>query len=97
MTERLTGVAIKRDGVLHERGASIREHWRLRTIVNPLGTLPADRRATGDVDGFMSSEGRFVTRWEARDIAIHSGQLHERWKSSAREPLSSDINWDGHA
>lgn len=85
--ERLTGVAIKREGCIHERGAGCREHWRLRQIINP-------RLLPDDIDGFMTNYGCFVTRAEARTLAIASGQLSSSWKTSARNLFSSDIDWE---
>jgi hypothetical protein len=45
------------------------------------------------VDGFLTSTGRFVNRFEAKDIAIQAKQIHDRWRETKRELLSSDINW----
>jgi hypothetical protein len=47
----------------------------------------------GDIDGFMTSTGRFVDRDEAKEVAIASGQVHERWKGVSRDLLSSDVDW----
>lgn len=91
MREYITCVAIKRDGVVRHMGPAVREHHRLRQIINP--PLTGNHKMDGDVDGFMTCQGRFLTRAEARDVAIASRQLHERWKTSARDPLSSDLEW----
>lgn len=89
-TERLTSVAIKRGDEVHHRG--FKSHYMLRAALNP---EHKDHRLTveGDVDGFMTSAGRFVTRREARDVAIGAGQINESWRTAQRDLLSSDINW----
>lgn len=86
-TERLVNAAIIRNGETHE---SFRSHAQIRAklkdedIYNP---------TPGDREGFMTSKGRFVSRAEAVDIGIKSGQLEDGWYVVRRPLLSSDINW----
>lgn len=84
MTERLIACAIIRDGVTHSSG---RAHWEVRAALkdeDPYKGPPSD------ISGFMTSEGRFVTRDEAKPIAEVAGQC----RPQGRELLSSDIDWD---
>jgi hypothetical protein len=84
MTEKLTAVAIIRDGVTESRG--FKSHWELRYAMkdeNPQKGLP------GDIEGFITSTGRFVTRHEAKSIAAEAGQA----QPTIRDLLSSDIDW----
>lgn len=87
--ERLVSVAIQRDGVVHARHKS---HYELRMSMNPDDPDPRVGRM-GDIEGFMTSQGRFVTRDEGRDVAVASGQLGKEWERGGRKLLSSDINW----
>jgi hypothetical protein len=89
-TERLAAAAIMRGGDVLERG--FRSHWELRQALKP-GLIDYSRGEPGDIEGFVTSNGRFVNRHEAKDIAIAAGQIHERWKNSGRDLLSSDIDW----
>lgn len=86
--ERLVSTAIKRDGFIHAIG---RAHWEVRYT---LGDQDAYRRTSGDVEGFMTDSGCFVTRAEAKQIAVKSGQLPPNWATVHREVLSSDLDWD---
>ena len=47
----------------------------------------------GDIEGFVTSTGRFVDRDQAKAVGIASGQLGRMWRDGARKLLSSDINW----
>jgi hypothetical protein len=87
MTERLTHTAIHRAGKI-EWG--FQSHYQLR---QSLGDSDPHSHQMGDVEGFMTSNGRFVTRFEAKDIAIESKQISDGWRTAKRELLSSDINW----
>lgn len=87
MTERLKCCAIVRNTVLCQ---GFQAHWQLRQDINP--AKPEGHR--GDVEGFMTTFDRFVTRHEAITVGIASGQLHHLWKQATRELLSSDINWN---
>jgi hypothetical protein len=88
MTERLTAVAIQRNGETFSQ--NFKSHYQLRCWLSD----PDPQRSTrGDVDGFLTSTGRFVNRFEAKDIAIQAKQIHDRWRETKRELLSSDINW----
>lgn len=86
--ERLASVAIQRGDTVESRG--FKSHWELRAALgdeNPQSPLP------DDVSGFLTSTGRFVSRCEARDIGVASGQLSPSWARVERDLLSSDINW----
>lgn len=86
--ERLTAAAIKRGGEVLERG--LKSHFQLRAA---LGDADPARRMIDDEEGFMTDTGRFVNRYEAKDIAIAAGQINKRWREAQRPLLSSDINW----
>lgn len=86
--ERLHGVAIKGpDGraMAMARGS----HSDLRRQYNIV------EHDTDFEHGFMTDASRFVTRNEARIIAVASGQLGPQWAKAGREVLSSDVDWDG--
>jgi hypothetical protein len=87
MTERLTHAAVMRGG---EIKSGFRSHYELR---QSLGDTNPQSRQMGDVEGFMTSNGRFVNRFEAKDIAIEAKQISDGWRTAKRELLSSDINW----
>ncbi|QDM32120.1 hypothetical protein FNL55_12810 [Tardiphaga sp. vice352] len=84
MTERLVSVAVRRDGEIHSRG--FKSHWDLRAA---LGDAEPWNKNRSDEEGFLTSEGRFVGRWEAAAVAFEAGQS----SGCGRELLSSDINW----
>lgn len=77
--ERLTGVAIIRDGKLlsMDKGS----HSQLRGW---------KEREPNDVEGFLTSENRFVGRATAHKIGVEAGQVHQ----IGRELLSSDVTWE---
>jgi len=88
MSEKLVAAALVRDGVTESRG--FRSHWEIRAA---LGDDDPTKSRPGDDEGFLTDTGRFVTRSEARDIGIASGQLAAGWRQVRRDLLSSDINW----
>lgn len=82
--ERLKCAAIQRDGKIHD---GLRSHYELRRSLGD--TLPQTSQLN-DVEGFLTSKGRFVDREEAQRVALAAGQI----SSLQRRPLlSSDINW----
>lgn len=83
-TEWLVSVAISRGGTIH---SGLRSHYELRSS---LGDESPHIPNPDDIEGFMTSEGRFVGRREAQDVAIASGQLS---RPQGRPLLSSDIEW----
>lgn len=87
MTERLKCCAIVRDTVLRQGYTA---HWQLRQDID---FSKPDARP-GDVEGFMTTHDRFVTRREAVVVGVASGQLSAHWKTATRDLLSSDINWN---
>lgn len=86
--EKLEAVAILRNGETLSRGA--KSHYELRQM---LGDHSPDFAQDGDVEGFITNMGRFVTRDEAKQIGVASGQLHPSWKMANRTLLSSDVRW----
>jgi hypothetical protein len=66
-------------------------HYALRSS---LGYADASQFKLGDVPGFLTSRGRFVTRAEAVPVGVASGQLVKEWLTVRRELLSSDIDWE---
>lgn len=88
--ERLVSVAIMRNDEVLDRG--MKSHYQLRMALNPDDPNPSLGQI-GDIDGFMTSKGRFVDRDEARDVALLSGQIHPSWRTASRDLLSSDVDW----
>lgn len=88
--ERLTAAAIKRDGDVLERG--FKSHYQLRSALDPNDPNPREGKP-GDVDGFVTTAGRFVDREQAKKVALAAGQISEHWERATRQLLSSDINW----
>jgi len=93
--ERLVGCAIVREGKTHPNPEGLRfgptSHYEVRA-----GLRDADpaRSCPTDIEGFLTSAGRFVTREEAIPIGVAAGQLHPRWAGArGRKLLSSDLNW----
>lgn len=87
--EFIVAVAIKRNGKIFNpprRGS----HVELR---RSMGDADPSRWHPGDVDGFVTNRGRFVTRKEAVPIAIEAGQLRGEWREATRDLLSSDFDW----
>lgn len=88
--ERLLAVAIIRNGEVRST-QFCRSHRELRQIIDPDGdpnvSLP------GDLEGFVTTNGRFLSRGQAVRVGIDAGQLDQRWREARRELLSSDIDW----
>lgn len=82
--ERLSACAIKRDGVVHSYGFKSHSDIRQR-----LGDKDPYTTNISDIDGFITSIGRFVGRFEANKISSEAGQC----PMLGRELLSSDIDW----
>lgn len=87
--ERLTGCAIRRNREWHAP-EGCRSHAEVRRL---LGDENEYQSRPGDVEGFITSEGRHVGRSEAVIVGIGSGQVPPAWRGVSRELLSSDINW----
>lgn len=87
--ERLWGVAYRGlDGKLYVGGPK-GSHMNLR---HAHGILEHD---TDFEAGFLTSANRFVTRAEAKGVAIESGQIDGKWwkVGEGRELLSADVQW----
>ena len=82
--EHLVAAAIVRDGTIHSNGA--RAHYEIR---HQLGDDNCSQSNPDDVEGFLSSTGRFLTRREAMVIGERAGQC----RPMVRDLLSSDIRW----
>jgi len=82
--ERLKCAAIMRDGKIHD---GLRSHYELRSA---LGDRSPQTSQLTDVEGFLTTKGRFVDRAEAQDVALLAGQLRS---AQGRPLLSSDIDW----
>lgn len=82
--ERLTGVAIHRDGLNHTMLKGSHAQIRAR-----LGDEDPYTSNPNDIEGFITSHNRFVTRDEAKSIGDAAGQC----RPMARTLLSSDISW----
>lgn len=85
--ERLKSAAIVRDGKDYSGHKS---HAQVRAA---LGDEDPYTSNPGDIEGFMTTENRFVTRRQAVKVGVAAGQLTEQWLMVGRELLSSDINW----
>lgn len=85
VTERLVSVAIVREGRVHSRG--FKSHAELRAALGDAEPYQQIERPW-DVEGFLTSTGRFVNRREAVHVANESGQCRGR----VGELLSSDID-----
>lgn len=85
--ERLTEAAIIRGGTTH---AGWRSHGEIRCSLDD--EYPYEqRRRPEDTEGFMTSHGRFVSREDAVQIGVASGQLNQQWLKVGRPLLSSDV------
>lgn len=82
--ERLKCAAIVRDGKVHD---GLRSHYELRRA---MGDSSPQTSNLNDIEGFLTTTGRFVTRQEAQDVAIAAGQIRS---AQGRPLLSSDIDW----
>lgn len=85
VSERLVSVAIVREGKVHSRG--FKSHAELRSALGDAEPYQQIERPW-DVEGFLTSTGRFVNRREAVHVANESGQCRGR----VGELLSSDID-----
>ncbi len=86
MTERLTGVAILRDGTTYSMDKGSHAELRRRMDGGGGWAYPSDK------EGFMTAESGFVDRHEAALIGIASGQVPSYFKG--RRLLSSDVDWN---
>ena len=82
--ECLVSAAIRRDGLTY---AGHRTHADIR---HALGNTPSYEHVPGDIEGFLTSENRFVDRNEAVRIGQQAGQVPPNF---GRELLSSDVKW----
>lgn len=72
MVERIVAAAIRFDGVTHTMPPPARHH----TIMHALDEDYWDRRGLGmEEQGFITSDGRYVDRKEAKLIAVAADQL----------------------
>lgn len=69
----------------------VKSHWELR---EQLGDPCPQKNYDQHTEGFVDSEGNFLTRREAVAVGIAAGQLSADWATVRRELLSSDINWE---
>lgn len=65
-----------------------KSHSDLRASLGRAQPYTAD---VTDTYGFWTSSDRFVTRDEAKEIGVASGQLTKQWLTVRRDLLSSDI------
>lgn len=85
--DRLRAVAIRRNGKVHSC-AKQGSHYQLR-----MSLTGDDSRHLGDVEGFITEAGIFLTRREAVSVGVNAGQLRESWLDGGRDLLSSDVDW----
>lgn len=86
MTEKLVAVGLIRDGETHGAKQGFKEHWKLRAA---LGDENPHQQKLTDTYGFITSDGRFVSRAEAMQIGARAGQC----QVMRRDLLSPDIRW----
>lgn len=93
--ERLKGVAMRKTA---SDGASLLVHMEKGSHDQLLRRaaeqgVPLD---TAYQKGFISSEGRFLTRRSAAHVGVDSGQVPDYFVSpqGVRALLSSDVSWD---
>ena len=90
--ERLIASAIRRNGRVSNgiKGA----HWEVRAA---LGDEMPSKALPGDREGYLTSLGRFVDRFEAHEIACASGQTsaNKLTTPGGQALLSSEVtSWD---
>lgn len=75
-SERIIAAAVLRGGVIHTMPSPARHH----TIMQAVDLVYGDKHLPfrPDEQGFLTDKGRFVGRFEAKDIARHAGQLLQR-------------------
>lgn len=88
MTEKLVAAAIIRNGKIESNG--LKAHWRIRLV---LGDENPTRSQLTDQEGFLTSTGRFVDRYEARRVGVESGQLSPKWETNEHPLFSVDVDW----
>lgn len=96
---RILGVTIERaavlkDGVVHDVPRPQRHHDAIRACCTALGLESLGEH----VQGFVTSEGEFVTRERAANIAYRSGQLEINSRNMGKImsgilPLTSEDLW----
>lgn len=84
--ERLTGCIILRDGEWFGLDKHFRSHSEVRMFIGDEN--PYEEKKT-DSAGFITSEGRILTRVEASVVAANCGQVSDRYRD--HPILSSDI------
>lgn len=65
--------------------------WRHHNIISLWSHLMHIRTESTDTQGFLTSEGRFVDRMEAMDIALRAGQTRITEEDSGRPLYSEDL------
>lgn len=62
--------------------------WRHGNVINTYRQLTG-KRTIGEIQGFITSRGNFVDRWQAMCIALHAGQV------TPKKAIRSDIkDWN---
>lgn len=81
---RIVAPAIQLDGVVVSRPSPARHH-HLMTDLRLLGVDPTPWQ-----QGFLASDGAFLTRWQARQLALLNGQCV---KPRSHDELFSEDLW----
>jgi len=84
--ERIVAAALQLDGVTHSLPRPKRHH----DVMYALDEAYWQKHMGKERSGFLTSDGRFVNRFEAKDIARHAGQLLKR-ASKLPELFSEDV------
>lgn len=86
MPERIVAAAIQLGGVTF----SLPRPARHRTVMHSLMLYLSDAQLASATEGFVTSDGRFVNRCQARQIADLSGQ-EPKTNGPAHELYSEDL------
>jgi hypothetical protein len=87
----ITHVAIRFQDNIYSLPKPNRHHNVIWHIVNVTGIKPIN--ASGDNQGFLDSEGQYLTRKEALDLAVKAGQLKPDALGLKQGKLYSEDIW----
>jgi hypothetical protein len=86
--ERIVAAAIQINGVTISLPMPARHHTVMHSM--SMALIP-DERLSAATQGFLTSDGRFVNRVLARDIAFRAGQQPGRTGGDSPELFSEDL------
>lgn len=88
---RIIAAAVKIRGVALSMPPPARHYDIVNSMCDTLGTPSATRYALPDDQGFLTDEGKFVGRVEAKTIATAAGQVKPSAPSYMKELFTEDI------